>query len=97
MEDSRDAIGESKVMKKVILYSTPNCPYCTHAKQLFESEKIPYEEIRVDLDVEQRHTMEQLSGRRTVPQIFIGGRHVGGFDDLKALYESGELSQWLLD
>jgi glutaredoxin 3 len=82
-------------MKKVVIYSTAICPYCIHAKELLNSEHIPFEEIRVDLDSEKRVFMEKISGRRTVPQIFIGERHVGGFDDLKALYERGELSAWL--
>lgn len=82
-------------MKKVVMYSTAVCPYCVHAKELLISENIPFEEIRVDLDPEKREYMIQISGRRTVPQIFIGERHVGGFDDLKALYERGELNAWL--
>ncbi len=82
-------------MKNVIIYSTAICPYCIQAKQLLEREGVAYEEIRVDLDVQQRVEMERISGRRTVPQIFIGERHVGGCDDLKALYERGELSTWL--
>jgi glutaredoxin 3 len=82
-------------MNKVTIYSTGYCPYCTHAKALFDSLNIPYEEIKVDTDPEMRQHMEQISKRRTVPQIFIGERHVGGFDDLKALHERGELHAWL--
>lgn len=82
-------------MKKVTLYSTAICPYCIHAKELLDSLQIPYEEIRVDVDTDLRKKMEQRSGRRTVPQIFIDDKHVGGFDDLKALYEKGELMSWL--
>ncbi len=82
-------------MKKVIVYSTATCPYCTYAKQLLENEGIGYEELRVDTDAEKRVEMERMSGRRTVPQIFIGERHVGGFDDLKALHEQGTLHSWL--
>jgi len=84
-------------MKKVIIYSTERCPYCISAKELFGYLKIPYEEIKVDSDPKMRVHMEQISGRRTVPQIFIGDRHVGGFDDLKALHERDELSTWLSD
>jgi glutaredoxin 3 len=82
-------------MKSVIMYSTATCPYCIHAKELLEMNKIPFQEIRVDEDPGRRKEMERLSGRRTVPQIFIGDRHVGGYDDLKALYEKGELDNWL--
>lgn len=83
-------------MKKVLIYSTQICPYCVNAKQLLQSEGISFEEINVE-DEKKRAYMEQISGRRTVPQIFIGERHVGGFDDLKALYERGELNDWLKD
>lgn len=83
-------------MKKVIIYSTAVCPYCVHAKELLDNQGIAYEEIRVDIDTDKRVEMERLSGRRTVPQIFIGDRHVGGFSDLQALYERGELAAWLV-
>jgi glutaredoxin 3 len=83
-------------VKKVLIYSTQICPYCVNAKQLLQSEGISFEEINVE-DEKKRAYMEQISGRRTVPQIFIGERHVGGFDDLKALYERGELNDWLKD
>ena len=82
-------------MNKVKIYSTATCPYCIRAKQLLESQGISYQEIRVDLDKAAREEMEQLSQRRTVPQIFIGNQHVGGFDDLKALHDKGELPHWL--
>lgn len=84
-------------MKKVVVYSTAYCPYCDRAKELLKSQEIPFEEIRVDEDSEKRQTMERISGRRTVPQIFIGDKHVGGYDDLIALYKSGELTNWLKD
>lgn len=83
--------------KKVVIYSTSYCPYCVRAKELFKRLNVTYEEILVDQNPEQRQYMEKISQRRTVPQIFIGERHVGGFDDLKALYESGELEKWLAD
>ncbi len=82
-------------MKPVTLYSTLTCPFCMRAKQLLDSLQISFEEVRVDTDFDRRLEMEKLSGRRTVPQIFIGDRHVGGFDDLKVLYESGQLNDWL--
>jgi glutaredoxin 3 len=84
-------------MKKVVMYSTASCPWCVHAKQLLERLEIPYEEIRVDSDESLRLHMEKISQRRTVPQIFIGDKHVGGFDDLKRLYERDELNAWLQD
>lgn len=81
--------------QKVIVYSTQSCPYCVRAKELLSMKGVSFEEIRVDENLDQRQKMESLSGRRTVPQIFIGERHVGGFDDLKALNDRGELDQWL--
>ena len=84
-------------MKKVMMYSTATCPYCVAAKNLLSTQEVAFEEIRVDNHPEKRVLMEQLSGRRTVPQIFIGERHVGGYDDLKALYEAGQLQDWLKD
>ena len=82
-------------MKNVTVYSTKVCPYCVQAKQLLESLGIPYIEIFVDQDLALRQKMEEISGRRTVPQIFIGDRHVGGYTDLKALHEYGELQDWV--
>ncbi len=82
-------------MKNVTVYSTKVCPYCVQAKQLLESLGIPYIEIFVDQDLALRQKMEEISGRRTVPQIFIGDRHVGGYTDLKALHEHGELQDWV--
>lgn len=78
-------------MTGVTIYSTGYCPYCVRAKQLLERKGARFEEVRVDKDAAQRALMEQRSGRRTVPQIFIGDRHVGGFDDLYALERRGEL------
>jgi glutaredoxin 3 len=80
-------------MAKIIVYSKANCPYCDWAKQLLDSKKLAYEEIRIDLDTEQRVEMERLSGRRTVPQIFINGEAIGGYDALTALAKSGELDR----
>ena len=82
-------------MSQVIVYSKENCPYCTWAKQLLESKKIDYQEIRVDTDPDQRIEMERLSGRRTLPQIFINGEPIGGYDDLSLLAKSGKLDTLL--
>ncbi len=84
-------------MKKVFVYSTSVCPYCVQAKRLLESEGVPYEEIRLDNDPKGREELEKLTQRRTVPQIFIGDKHVGGFDDLRTLHTNGELNDWLKD
>ncbi len=78
-------------MPKIIIYSTATCSYCTWAKQFLDTKHLAYEEIRVDLDAEKRVEMEQLSGRRTVPQIFINDKPIGGYDDLMQLSKSGEL------
>lgn len=74
------------------MYSTQVCPYCVHAKALLKQRGVEViDEVRVDLDPVQRGKMIELTGRRTVPQIFIGDTHVGGCDDLVALDQRGEL------
>jgi glutaredoxin 3 len=78
-------------MAKIIVYSTANCPYCVWAKQFLTTKHLPFDEIRVDLDTEKRIEMERLSGRRTVPQIFINDEAIGGYDDLMQLSKKGEL------
>ena len=79
----------------VTVFSTGICPYCDAAKSLLARKGVAYEEIRVDLDQGQRELMESRSRRRTVPQIFIGDRHIGGFDDMAALDRAGELDSLL--
>lgn len=79
-------------MAKVVMYSTAVCPYCQRAEMLLKSKGVTeIEKIRIDLDPAQRDIMIEKTGRRTVPQIFIGDRHVGGFDDLAALDRDGGL------
>jgi glutaredoxin 3 len=78
-------------MAEVIIYSTEYCGYCQRAKQLLDRKKIPYTEIDVTNDTALREKMEKESGRRTVPQLFIDGKHIGGCDDLYALDKTGEL------
>jgi len=79
-------------MQPVTIYSKQTCPYCVRAKQLLESKGAGYEEIRIDLQPQRREEMiERAAGRGTVPQIFIGDKHVGGCDDLYALEAAGEL------
>ncbi len=81
---------------EVTLYATGWCPYCDRARGLLQRKGVPYSEVKVDEDPAQRDTMLKRSGgRRTVPQIFIGDRHVGGFDDLYALDKAGELDKLL--
>jgi glutaredoxin 3 len=78
------------------MYSTAVCPYCIRAEQLLKAKGVEtIEKIRIDLDPAQRDTMMQKTGRRTVPQIYIGETHVGGFDDLHALDRDGKLEPLL--
>lgn len=79
-------------MQVVKMFTTAVCPYCIRAKQILKSKGVEsIEEIRIDTDPAQREHMMSTTGRRTVPQIFIGGTHVGGCDDLIALDHRGEL------
>ena len=79
-------------MQAVKMYTTAVCPYCVRAKQLLKAKGVEQiEEIRIDLDAGAREQMMQMTGRRTVPQIFIGETHVGGCDDLMALDAKGGL------
>ncbi|MFY8084630.1 MAG: glutaredoxin 3 [Rubrivivax sp.] len=79
-------------MNAVRMYTTQVCPYCLRAKALLKQRGVEQiEEIRIDVDPAQRDLMIDLTGRRTVPQIFIGATHVGGCDDLVALDQQGRL------
>lgn len=83
-------------MAQVQMYTTAVCPYCVRAKQLLQQKGVSdIEEIRVDLAPEKRDEMMSRTGRRTVPQIFIGSTHVGGCDDLYALHQAGGLDALL--
>lgn len=83
-------------MPTVKIFTTAVCPYCIHAKELLRQRGVAsLDEIRVDLDPSQRAVMVDLTGRRTVPQIFIGDTHVGGCDDLVALDRAGKLQSLL--
>jgi glutaredoxin 3 len=84
-----------KPMQPVRMYTTQVCPYCIRAKSLLKQRDIPFEEIDVSRDDEKRAWLVQATGRRTVPQIFIGDEAIGGFDDLHALDKSGELAKKL--
>ncbi|ODS93942.1 MAG: glutaredoxin 3 [Comamonas sp. SCN 65-56] len=79
-------------MQAVKMYTTATCPYCVRAKQLLQQRGVQaIDEIRVDADPQARQQMMEITGRRTVPQIFIGSHHVGGCDDLMALDAEGGL------
>ena len=83
-------------MAAVTMYSTAVCPYCIQAERLLKAKGVAeITKIRVDLQPEQRDLMIEKTGRRTVPQIYIGETHVGGFDDLSALDRAGGLDQLL--
>ena len=83
-------------MARVLMYCTATCPYCQAADRLLAQKGVhDVERVRVDLEPARRAEMQQKSGRRTVPQIWIGGRHVGGCDELHELEYSGELDQLL--
>ena len=83
-------------MAKIVMYTTEVCPYCICAEQLLQRKGITaIEKIRVDLQAELRIAMVEKTGRRTVPQIFINGQHIGGYDDLAALDQAGELNALL--
>ena len=84
-------------MKPVTVYSTRICPYCMMAKRLLTQKGVHYEEIMVDGDDALRADLIRRTGRRTVPQIYIGDTHVGGFDDLAALDRAGRLDPLLQD
>ncbi len=83
-------------MPNVVMYCTAVCPYCVRAEQLLKSKGVSeITKIRIDLNPEERDLMMAKTGRRTVPQIYIGETHVGGFDDLAALDRAGELDPLL--
>lgn len=84
------------VTPRVLMYSTAICPYCVRAEQLLYARGVSeIEKVRIDLDPERRVEMMEKTGRRTVPQIYIGDLHVGGCDELIALDHAGKLSPLL--
>jgi glutaredoxin 3 len=82
-------------VSEILVYTTTNCPYCDRAKELLTRKGVSYEEVRVDEDDASRDEMVSRSQRRTVPQIFINGKHIGGSDDLHELDIRGELDDLL--
>jgi glutaredoxin 3 len=84
-------------MPKIRMYTSAVCPYCINAERLLRSKGVAdIEKIRIDLQPELRQEMMEKTGRRTVPQIYIDERHIGGFDDLRALDLAGELDPLLV-
>jgi glutaredoxin 3 len=83
------------MMAGVLMYATAACPFCQSAERLLVAKGARIEKIRVDLEPERRAEMTRKSGRRTVPQIWIGSRHIGGCDDLYALEREGKLDPLL--
>ncbi len=85
----------SPMSNGITMYSTRFCPYCIRARFLLDSKQVSYTDIGVDAKPELRREMMEKSGRRTVPQIWIGERHVGGYDDLARLEQQGKLDELL--
>ena len=84
--------------KPILIYGTAWCPYCVAAKNFLAARKLSYSEVRIDLDPQQFALMlKRSNGRRSVPQIFIGDHHVGGYDDLVKLAQKGGLDPLLKD
>jgi glutaredoxin 3 len=79
----------------VVIYTSGFCPYCSWARSMLSQKGVEFEEIRVDRDPEQRAAMETRSGRTSVPQIFIGDLHIGGYDDMAAMDREGRLDPLL--
>lgn len=82
-------------MKSVVMYSKTPCAYCEYAKEFFNENHIPFEEIDITRNPTRIEEMIKKSGRKTVPQIFINDRHIGGWDDLNVLIHNGELKKIL--
>jgi glutaredoxin 3 len=82
-------------MSKILMYTTRWCPFCVMAKRLLAAKGVAVEEVAVDADPDARAEMMERSGRRTVPQIFIGEQHIGGFEDMADLDHKGQLDPLL--
>ncbi|KUJ71055.1 glutaredoxin 3 [Thiomicrospira sp. WB1] len=85
----------SESTPEIVVYLTQTCPFCTMAKRLLDGRGLSYDEIDVGADRSLWKVLQEKSGRNTVPQVFIGEHHVGGFDDLQAADDSGELDRLL--
>jgi glutaredoxin 3 len=84
-------------MAEVVVYRTPSCGYCFRVKHLLESKGVPFKEVDVSRDQDKRQWLLEVTRQRTVPQVFINGQSVGGFDDLARLNRSGELDRLLAE
>ena len=82
-------------MADVVIYTRPFCGYCARAVALLNEKDVPFEEIEAGMDPKLRNEMMEKSGRSTFPQIFIGGKHIGGCDDMMALDRAGKLDEML--
>lgn len=83
-------------MPRIEIYTTRSCPYCNMAKSLFDKKQMAYEETAVDADPEKlAEALERSGGRKTVPQIFIDGQHIGGYDELNELDKKGRLDSMI--
>lgn len=82
-------------MSRIRMYTTRYCPFCVMARELFKRKGVEFEDIAVDNNPDLRSVMEHISGRHTVPQIFIGDQHVGGYEDLASLEHTGRLDPLL--
>lgn len=85
----------SQAMPEVIIYSSKYCPFCSRAKSIFQQKSVAFKEIDVDVNSKFKKEMIEKSGRRTVPQIWIGENHIGGCDDLMDIQSSGVLDKLL--
>ena len=95
--EGRGPAGLEAVTAPVMMYSTAVCPYCVRAENFLRAKGVTdIDKVRVDLDPSRRLEMMQKTGRRTVPQIYIGAHHVGGFEDLVALDRAGDLTPLLV-
>ena len=88
-------MSSAEASPRIVMYTTAVCPYCVAAKNFLKSKGQTWEEVRVDTDPAEREKMVALARRTSVPQIFIGETHVGGYDDLIALHRAGKLEPLL--
>ncbi|KAI8986050.1 glutaredoxin [Pilobolus umbonatus] len=92
----RDLVKRSIVDNKVMIFSKSYCPYCNGAKKLFSDINVPYQSMELDEDLDGeaiQSTLIELTNKRTVPNIFINQKHIGGYDDLKSVYDNGKLEK----
>ena len=88
-------MSDTEASPRIVMYTTAVCPYCVAAKNFLKSKGQTWEEVRVDTDPAEREKMVALAKRTSVPQIFIGETHVGGYDELIALHRAGKLEPLL--